>query len=320
METPEECLGKLLDRDDILLSNQTPRRASLDYVEPYKFNSSDPMDKLWIEQQQLIKEGKSTKEINNIMKDKIMAYNKRRESNSSGEKVHARSLMLDGESAYKKLGGIDIWSNRKVKVSTFTISTAGACVERLVNSGADGIGLFSVEYLHWKDAMKNKEERKKTAEVSKLTAEAVELLNKETPEDDEKGIGLLNKALEANPNDYDSLHMICDVLLAENRTVEAGPLVERLLEIAPYDTESHRWKAQILMNSALDSNDRHTLVEAMAEADKAFSLDKKSFDSAAMCAQLSYFLGERKHKLYVNEMEALDKERAKRFMKEYFIY
>lgn len=319
ISNPEECLDELLDSDDIILSDQTPRRASLAYVKPYTFDSDSPMDKLWMEQQQLIKEGKSIKEINNIMKDKIKAYNKGRESDSSGEEVQARSLMLDGDSAYERLGGIDIWSNGKVKVFAFTISSAGACVERLASSGADSMELLSVEYLHWKDVMKSKEERKKAEEISKLTAEAVELLNKKTPEDDKKGIGLLNKALEVNPNDYDSLYIICDVLLAENHAVEAEPLVERLLKIAPNDAGPHLWKAQILMDSALDSGNRHTLVEAMGEADKALSLDRKSFDSAAMCAQLSYFLGERRYKLYVNEMEAIDKERAKRFMKEYFI-
>jgi tetratricopeptide (TPR) repeat protein len=319
VSNPAECLDKLLSRDDFLLSERTSRHAVLDMVEPYKFDKNDQMDRLWIEQQKLIGERKSIAEINRIMNVKIADYNKGR-NRGGPEKVRVRSLMLDGDSAYKRLGGIEIWSTGRINISANTISVTGGAVEMLAGSGAKDIELLSVEYLHWKEALKSREERKKAIEVSKLTAEAVKLLNKKTPEDDIKSVELLNKALEANPKDYDSLYMMCDVLLAENHTVEAAPLVERLLEIAPDNIEPHRWKAQVLMNSALDSGNRHILAEAMKEANSAFTLNKKSFDSAAMCAQLSYLLGERRHKLYVDEMKTIDKERAKRFMEEYFIY
>lgn len=317
VSNPGECVNNLLESKDFLVSEQNSKNVSIDMVKLYKFDKNDPSDVIWQKAQKLIKEGKSGKELNEFLQGKVAENNEGKETSG---KVYTKNLMLDGDSAYKKLGGLKIWRDGRVNISTYSISTAGIAVYKLLNAGALDAKLSNAEYSHWEEALMSKEKRKKRTEVSRFVSEATDLLNLRTEEADEKGIALLNKALESDPNDYDSLYMICDVLISKGNTDVGKTFVERLLNVAPDDMQAHLWKTQVLMDAGLESSDRAKLNEAMQEAEKARSLDNKSFDAVAMCAQLSYFLHQRKHAIFVNEMKEIDKERAKRFMDEYFIY
>jgi tetratricopeptide (TPR) repeat protein len=152
-----------------------------------------------------------------------------------------------------------------------------------------------------------------------LVFDAMDQLDKGTKKAEMKGLTLLKDALKLDSNNEDALFIICDLTLSGKTPLDAVPYVDRLLEIEPDRAVVHLWKAQILI---LEDHGigGPGLKEAAEHAAEAYSLDPENFDCVALCAQLSYWLDDQKHKEYVRNMHKLDRKRAERFMEDHFIF
>lgn len=198
--------------------------------------------------------------------------------------------------ANKKMAALQKWYNTERK-----LMTTGLTPEEMFKKGIRSDLIHPIEQAYG------------------LVFDAMDQLEKRTGKCDAKGLTLLKDALKLDSDNEEALRIICDLLLTSKTPLEAVSYVDKLFEIEPNQMSVRLWKAQILVLQD-EGRGGSSLKKAAEQAREAYLLDPENFDAVTFCAQISYWLDDPMHELYVREMHKIDRKRAERFMIEHFIF
>lgn len=153
------------------------------------------------------------------------------------------------------------------------------------------------------------------ADAYGLVFEATKNIDYEHGDINSVDIGLLEKALEEDPDNEEALYVVADYFMVKDPS-RAERIVDRLIEVDPAQPLAYAFKAAIMMGK--EKPGKAELDKARSYAARAYDLDPNNFEIVSTCAQISYLQGDTvRYEQFVNELYELGEKRADRFVEKH---
>ncbi len=151
-----------------------------------------------------------------------------------------------------------------------------------------------------------------------LVYDAIGWLNKLTEDGDAAGMSLLDSALSLDPENEEAMLILEDLLFASEQYALVAPITDKLLKIDAASPSTYSHKAMLLVSES-KLKDKRRLEKALDFSQHAYNGDSENFDILILHAQLLYWLGKGGYKKCLKKAHQLDRTRAERFMREFWI-